>query len=251
VVSNRRLAGSTLGELDLPTRFGTVATRVRRGDDDLVAHDELVLQLGDRVRVVGPIEQLGRAARLLGDSERRLAEVDALGFASGIVAGLALGAVAVPLPGGGRLELGAGGGPLVAGLLLGVLSRTGPVTWQIPQGANLVLRQLGILMFLGAAGMGSGATFADAIVTSHGLELLGAGLVLSVLFAAMVPLAVQVVLRRDVIETAAMLAGMETQPAALVYAAERSGGDDRVNLAYALVFPAAMIAKIIVVQLLV
>ena len=251
VVSNRKLAGQCIADLDLAARFGATITRVRRGDEDLVAHDDLALQLGDRVRVVGPTSELGKAARFLGDSERRLAEVDALGFALGIAAGIALGLVDIPLPGGGKFALGAGGGPLVVGLILGVRSRTGPVTWQIPQGANLVLRQLGILMFLAAAGLGSGTTFANAVGTRHGLELLGAGIVVSGVFAALVPFAVQVGLRRDVVDTAGLLAGIETQPAALAYAGERSNGDERVNMAYALVFPAAMIAKIVIVQLLV
>ena len=111
---------------------------------------------------VGPSDRLGAVARLFGDSERRLAEVDALGFALGATAGLAVGTANLPLPGGIDVELGAGGGPLLIGLVLGIVSRTGPITWQIPHGANLVLRQLGILMFLASAGLGSGTTFADA-----------------------------------------------------------------------------------------
>lgn len=251
VVSNRRLAGTRVGDLDLGERFGVTVTRVRRGDEDLLAHDALTLQLGDRVRIVGPVNELGRAAKYLGDSERRLNEVDALGFALGIAAGLLLGTVAVPLPGGSRVELGAGGGCLVMGLVLGVVSRSGPITWQISQGANLVLRQLGVLMFLACAGLASGATFADAVVTRHGLKLLGAGVVVSLAFAALIPLAVQLLLRRDVNETAGLFAGLETQPAALAYASERANGDDRINMAYALVFPVAMIAKIVLVQFLV
>jgi putative transport protein len=251
VVSNRRLAGQRLADLDLAHNHGVTVTRVRRGNDDLVAHDDVLLQLGDRVRVVGPSDRLGAVARLSGDSERRLAEVDALGFALGATAGLAVGTVNLPLPGGIDVELGAGGGPLLIGLVLGIVSRTGPITWQIPHGANLVLRQLGILMFLASAGLGSGTTFADALGTRHGLELVAAGVVAAALFAGLVPLVVEVVLRRDVIETAGMFAGIETQPAALAYASERSAGDQRVSSAYALVFPAAMIAKIITVQFLV
>lgn len=251
VVSNRRLAGTRLGDLDLAGHFGAAVTRVRRGDDDLVAGDDTVLELGDRVRVVGPVDRLGQVARLLGDSERRLAEVDALGFAAGIVAGLLLGAVSVSLPGGVDVELGAGAGPLIVGLVLGTLSRTGPITWQIPHGANLVLRQLGILMFLACAGVASGTTFADAIATRRGLDLALAGLVLGAIFAGLVPLVAQLVLRRDVVASAGILAGVETQPAALAFAGERSGGDERVTAAYALVFPVAMIAKVVIVQLLV
>ncbi len=250
VVSNRRLAGTRVGELHLD-RFGVTLTRVRRGDDDLVARDDFALQLGDRVRIVGPTSELGQVSRLLGDSERRLSEVDALGFAFGIAAGLLVGMLAFPLPGGAEVELGPGGGSLVVGLVLGVLSRTGPITWQLPQGANLVLRQLGILMFLACAGLGSGTTFAEAVTTREGLELLAAGIVVSGIFAGMIPLVVQVTIRRDVIETAGLFAGVETQPAAVAYAADRTNGDERVNMAYALVFPAAMIAKIVIVQFLV
>jgi putative transport protein len=251
VISNRRLAGQRLGDLDLVSRFGVTATRIRRGDDDLVARDETVLELGDRVRVVGPVEQLGAVARLLGDSERRIAEVDAFGFALGIAAGLLVGTIAVPLPGRVDVELGAGAGPLLVGLGLGVVSRTGPITWQIPHAANLVLRQLGILMFLACAGLASGTTFADAIVTRHGLSLAIAGVIVAGVFAGLVPLATQLVLRRDVVASAGMVAGIETQPAALAFANERTGGDERVTGAYAVVFPAAMIAKVIVVQFLV
>jgi putative transport protein len=251
VVSDRRLAGRRLGDLGLRSRFGVTVTRVRRGDDDLVAHDDFMLQLGDRVRVVGPAGRLGAVARFFGDSERRLAEVDAFGFALGIATGVAVGAVAVPLPGGVEVELGAGGGPLVVGLALGVVCRTGPITWQIPHGANLVLRQLGILVFLACAGLASGTTFADTIGTRRGLELAVAGVVVAGLFAGLVPLATEVLLRRDVVASAGLLAGIETQPAALAFASDRTGGDERISLAYTLVFPAAMISKIVAVQFLV
>jgi putative transport protein len=164
---------------------------------------------------------------------------------------LLLGTLAVPLPGGTDVELGAGGGPLLVGLGLGVVSRTGPITWQIPHAANLVLRQLGILIFLACAGLASGATFADAIVTRRGLDLAIAGVLVAGVFAGLVPLAAQLLLRRDVVVAAGILAGTETQPAALSYASQRTNGDERVTIAYALVFPAAMITKVIVVQFLV
>ena len=250
VVSNRHLAGRSLAELDLPHHHGVIPTRVRRGDDDLLATDALELELGDRIRVVGPSDRFAAVAELLGDSEQRLSEVDALGFALGAGAGLAVGAIVIHL-GSVDLSLGTGGGPLVVGLLLGVASRTGPITWQIPHGANLVLRQLGILMFLACAGLGSGTAFADAIVTRDGLVLAGAGAVVATVFAAAVPLVLTVIGKRDAVQTAGMLAGIETQPAALAYATDRTSGDERISRAYALVFPAAMLAKVLVVQLLV
>lgn len=250
VVSNRRLAGRRLADLELAHRYGVIPTRVRRGDEDFLVTSSFELELGDRVRVVGPTDGLAQAARLLGDSERRLAEVDALGFALGATLGVAIGTAALHV-GSVKLALGVGGGPLVVGLTLGVVSRTGPVTWQIPHAANQVIRQLGILMFLACAGLGSGTAFADAIVTRHGLELVGVGAGLAVVFAAVVPLVATLVARRDAVEAAGVLAGIETQPAALAFGLERSGGDERISRAYALVFPVAMIAKIVVVQFLV
>ena len=106
-------------------------------------------------------------------------------------------------------------------------------------------------MFLACAGLAAGTTFADAIGTRRGLELAFAGVVVAGLFAALVPLATELVLRRDIVASAGMLAGVETQPAALAFADQRTGGDGRVTAAYALVFPAAMITKIVVVQFLV
>lgn len=250
LVSNRRLAGKRLDEIDLPGQLGVVPTRVRRGDDDLVATDDLVLGLGDRVRLVGTTPGLAEAAQLLGDSERRNAEVDAMGFALGAFAGVALGSATLHL-GSIALSLGVGGGPLVVGLVLGVRSRTGPITWQIPHAANQVIRQIGILMFLACAGLGSGTAFADAIVTRHGLELVAAGAVVGTAFAALIPLVVTLATRRDPVEVAGMLAGVETQPAALAFCLDRTANDERISRAYALVFPVAMITKIVLVQLLV
>jgi putative transport protein len=250
VVSNRQLAGQTIGHLRLQDRFGASITRLRRNDIDIGVSDSMRLALGDRVRVVGPPEALAAVAGELGDSERRLSEVDAAGFAIGIGLGLAAGRLAIPVPGANALHLGGGGGTLLVGLVLGLVSRIGPITFQLPHGANLVMRQFGVLIFLAAAGLGSGTTFADAAGTGEGMRLLAVGAIVATAFALLIPLVVEVVLRRDVVTTAGLFAGVETQPAALAYAVERTSGDERVDTAYALALPAAMIIKIVVAQLL-
>lgn len=249
-LSNRKLAGTRLRELRLESRFGATVTRVRRGDADLVANGDFVLRLGDRLRVVGPANRLGQVATLLGDSDRSLGEVDAMGFALGLSIGLLIGLVKVPLPGGGDIELGVGGGPLIAGLVLGTLSRSGPITWQIPHAANLTLRQLGILMFLGAVGIRSGATFADAAGTALGGRLALAALIVTAAIA-LASLLLARLLRTDPVTAAGHIAGIETQPAVHAYAAESTKGDERVDAGYALVLPLAMIVKLIIVQLLI
>lgn len=249
-VSNRKLAGSRLRDLDLEGRFGATVTRVRRGDTDLVADGDFVLRLGDRLRVVGPSARLPDVAVLLGDSDRSLGEVDAMGFALGMSIGLLIGLVKLPLPGGGDVELGVGGGPLIAGLVLGTLSRSGPVTWQVPHAANLTLRQLGILVFLAAVGIRSGATFGDAVGTATGARLALAAVVTTVLIAV-ASVVLTRILRADPVTAAGQIAGIETQPAVQAYASEASNGDSRVDAGYALVLPLAMILKLVLVQLLV
>ncbi len=249
-LSNRSLAGIRLGDLDLEGRFGATVTRVRRGDADVVADHDFIIRLGDRLRVVGPSERLPLVATLLGDSDRSLGEVDAMGFAIGMSIGLLIGLIAIPLPGGGSVELGVGGGPLIAGLVLGTLSRTGRVTWQVPHAANLTLRQLGILIFLGSVGIRSGATFAAAAGTAVGARLAVAALIVSSAIALATTLLVRI-LRSDPVSAAGQIAGVQTQPAVHAYAAETTKGDERVDAGYALVLPLAMILKLIFVQLLI
>jgi putative transport protein len=249
-VSRRELAGARLRDVDLEGRFGAMATRVRRGDTDLVVDRDFVLRLGDRVRVVGPTDRMPEVAAALGDSDRGLGEVDPLGFATGLAIGLLLAQIAVPLPGGGEIELGVGGGPLIAALVLGTMSRTGPFTWQIPHAANLTIRQLGVLLFLGGVGIRSGGTFAEAAGTGVGLRLAIAGVVVTAATAIFSTLMLRL-LRRGPVDGAGMIAGVQTQPAVLAFAAERAGGDDRIDAGYALVFPLAMILKLIIVQLLI
>ena len=126
VVSNPDVAGRSVCELNVTKRFGAVITRVRRGDLDLLARDDLDLQLGDHVAVVVPTDELDDVAEWLGDSERRVAEVDGMAFGIGLVLGLLLGIVSFPLPGGQGFQLGAAAGPLIVGMLLGALRRTRP-----------------------------------------------------------------------------------------------------------------------------
>ena len=227
-----------------------MATRVRRGDADFVVDRDFVLRLGDRVRVVGPTDKMADVASALGDSDRGLSEVDPLGFATGLAIGLLLAQVAIPIPGGGQVELGVGGGPLIVALVLGTLGRTGPFTWQIPYAANLTIRQLGVLLFLGGVGIRSGGTFAEAAGTGVGLRLAIAGVIVTAATAGLVTLMLRI-LRRDPIDGAGMVAGVQTQPAVLAFASERADGDERVDTGYALVFPLAMILKLIIVQLLI
>lgn len=251
VVSSPAMVGRHLADLDLGERFGATVTRVRRGDVDLVAEPDTTLELGDRVRVVAPRERIAEVTRAFGDSYRALGEIDVLTFAVGIAIGLAIGAVRIPTGGGSHFELGFAGGPLIVGLVLGSLGRTGPLVWQLPYQANLTLRQLGTILFLAGVGTKAGSAFAHTLTDTRALTVLGTG-ALTTLVALAITLAVgSRVLRLPPRTLAGVVAGMQTQPAVLAFATEQSPDDREVNLGYATVYPVAMIAKIIVAQIVV
>ncbi len=249
-VSNHEVAGRTIAELRLLRRFGATATRVRRGDIDLLAADDLVLQVGDRVRIVAPRERMPEVAAALGDSERGAGEVDPTGFALGLMLGLLLGAVTFPMPGGGTFALGMAGGPLVVGLLLGRLQRTGPLLWALPFPAATALNQLGILLFLAYAGTNAGDDLVAAMHSDEGVRILLAGLAVTGFAAFALALLGPALAGIAGPRLTGVIAGFQTQPAVLTFANERAGADPRVNLGYALSYPVAMIVKVILAPLL-
>jgi putative transport protein len=250
VVSHRAVAGRTIADLDLPTEHGGTATRVRRGDVDMVAAPGLVLELGDRVRVVAPPSRMGEIARFFGDSYRELRELDVLSFSVGVALGLLIGAIEIPLPGDATLSLGFAGGPLIVGLVLGAIGRTGPIVWQLPHSANLTLRQLGLVVFLAGIGVNAGDAFGDTILSRDALGVVAAAVVVAATASLVTVLIGTRVLRLPVLTLSGIVSGMQTQPAVLAYASEQTEDDTDVNVAYATVVPLAMILKIVLAPLL-
>lgn len=248
VVSEPAVAGRTVAQLNLPSRFGGVLTRVRRGDADLLARDDLVLQLGDRVLAVVPSRELRGVAKFFGDSERRVSEVDALALGLGLVLGLLLGAITVPLPGGVQFSLGSAAGPLIVGMVLGAVHRTGPLIWDIPLSANLTIRQLGLLLFLAAVGLSAGPSFAAQALTPTGMRVGGLAVAIIVIAAAGFTAGARL-LGLSAPRTAGGLSGFVGQPVLLDFATARST-DDRVPAGYAALFALGIIAKIVAVQVI-
>jgi putative transport protein len=246
-VSSHAVAGRTLADLDLH-RFHAVATRVRRGDTDLVARPDLVLELGDRVRVVAPRKQLAGVSTLLGDSYRQLRELDVLTFSLGIAAGMLVGLVPIPLVGGGSFTLGFAGGPLIVGLALGALARTGPLVWQMPHAQNMALRQFGTVLFLAGIGTKAGQSFASTVTKPTALAVLASGLAISCAVLAVTILVGRNLLRLRPAVLAGMIAGVMTQPAVLAFATQNADDETEVSLGYATVYPVAMIAKFVLAQ---
>ena len=249
-VSNKKVAGQHLGDLHLRRRFGAVATRVRRGDVDLLATDDLVLQIGDRIRVVAPRQRMDDVAEFLGDSEKGASAYSITSLAVGLALGVLLGLLQFPLPGGGHFALGLAGGPLVVGLIVGRAQRTGPILWTIPHAVASTLIQLGMMLFLAYAGSNSGAALAEALQGPTGPRLFAVGVVVTVVTAATVLIGGRLLAGIYGPRMGGVLAGTQTQPAVLAYANDQTHDDARVNLGYALVYPAAMIVKVIIAPML-
>jgi putative transport protein len=233
-VSNPRVIGQRLRDLNLPQQFGAIVTRVRRGDIEFLPHGDTVLEPGDRVRVVARPENMEAVSRFFGDSYRELSEIDMLSFGLGMTLGLLLGLAPFPLPGGGVFRLGLAAGPLISGLILGARMRTGPIIWQLPYSANLILRQVGLMLLLASIGLRSGHTFVTTLMSGNGWQLFLAGAAITVstgLFALIVGYAVLKI------------------PMVLGFALAQAR-NELPNIGYATVFPLATIAKIIIAQVL-
>ena len=248
VVSNPDVAGRSVCELNVTKRFGAVITRVRRGDLDLLARDDLDLQLGDHVAVVVPTDELDDVAEWLGDSERRVAEVDGMAFGIGLVLGLLLGIVSFPLPGGQGFQLGAAAGPLIVGMLLGALRRTGPLVWTLPAAANLTIRQIGLMLFLAALGLNAGPQFASLLGSPEGWRAALLAAVMVIVCCVIQALGAKLIGLSSA-RAAGGIAGFLGQPAGL-QAADARVTDERIEAAYATLFAFAIIVKILLLPVI-
>jgi putative transport protein len=248
-VSNKRVIGRTIRELELHKLFDATITRLRRGDVDFVPSPDTILESGDRIRVVAHRDNLEAISKYFGDSIRSISETDFLSLSLGVVLGVLLGMIAFPLPSGMVFRLGFAGGPLIVGLVLGKLERTGPIVWGLPYTANLVLRQVGLVFFLAAIGTKAGPGFGETFRTG-GWGLIAAGALITSLVAVAAILAGYKLLKLPMSAVMGVVSGMHTQPACLAYANQQAA-NELPNVWYAAVYPASMIAKIILAQIIV
>ena len=248
-VSSPDVVGRRIGDLDLENKLEATITRVRRADIDVVPTPETCLEFGDRIRVITRRVNFPAVSQFFGDSIKGTAETDFGSVAIGMVIGALVGLVPIPLPGGGVVRLGAAGGPLLIALILGKLQRTGRINWTIPVSANLTLRQIGLLLFFAGVGTKAGYSFVQTFRANGPQTLLAATVV--TLTSALITLVLAHKLLGIPLDTAmGITSGIHTEPASLTYAAELSRSD-RPNIGYTTVYPLAMIAKIVIAQLLV
>lgn len=249
LVSNHTLIGRRLDEIGLEKLFPAIITRLRRGDVDFVPRPDTILEPGDRIRVVAPRAEMPAVSTFFGDSLRDVSEADFLAVSLGLLAGLLLGLIPVQLPSGLTFRLGFAGGPLIMGMLLGWRHRSGPLVWSLPYTVNLALRQFGLVLFLAVIGLTAGHGFARTFAEG-GWGVIAAGMGVTTLVASAGILICYRVLKMPMPVVMGMVAGVATQPACLAFA-QRQADSEAPLEGYSAVYPAVMIAKIIVAQLLV
>lgn len=244
-VSNPRLIGRTISSLNLHQKFSAIITRIRRGDVDMLARGNTVLEQGDRVRFVARREDLNALSKYFGDSYQQASTVNIFSFGLGIGIGLILGSINIPISNTLNFNLGIAGGPLIVGLILGALRRTGPITWTLPFGANVILQQIGLMMLLASIGVSSGHSFIDSLGKEAFLIIAASGII------SMTTAIMTIVIGYKLVKIPfSLLMGMvSNQPAILDFAVNRSG-TALPKYGYSMMFPIALIAKILIAQLL-
>jgi putative transport protein len=248
-VSNKDILGRKIRELNLPDRIGGTITRLRRGDVDFVPAGDTVIEHGDRVRVLTHRSNLNRVTKYFGDSIRSGSETDFFSVSLGIVLGALLGLLPLPLPGGNFFTLGFAGGPLIVGLILGRIQRTGPIVWGMPFSANLSLRQIGLVLFLAGVGTKAGDGFVRTLAEG-GWRMAAIGAIVTTVTTALALTFGVKMLKLSTAQAMGFVSGIQTQPACLAYASKKTSTNSA-DVWYSAVFPVAMIAKIILAQLLV
>ncbi len=250
-LSNPRFGGRRVADLRLVARYGATVSRVRRGDVDLVSTPSLRLQLGDRLRVVAPPESMHAVTELLGDSNRGQTAFAPVALGAGLAIGLGIGMIPISLPGGLTVSIGAAAGTLLVGLAMGRMRRIGPILTSMPVTSATVLAEIGLMLFLAYAGCKAGGMIGVAFGSGEVVRLVLVGAAASVVVALGSYALTRWVFKLGGVRSAGVLGGVQTQPALLGFANERTGYDARVSLGYALVYPTAMIVKVIAAQFLV
>lgn len=247
-VSKPGLTGIRLADLPQPDGVPIHILHIRRYDVDLVPSSDLMLEVGDRVGVLVAPNQVAAARAHFGDTVKAAADFSYVSVGLGMVLGVLLGLVPIPVPGVGTVTLGIGGGPLIVALILGRLRRTGPLSWVMPLPANIVLRNFGLTLFLATVGINSGQAFVTTVAQSGPLMLLiGAAVLLTTV--AVVLLIGFYLLKIPFDDLLGVASGATGNPAIVVYAS-RMAPTERPDVGYAMIFPSATIVKVIAVQVI-
>ena len=251
VITRHEINGKRLGSLHLRNRYGINVSRVKRSGIVLVATPDLILRMGDRLTVVGEAASVKRVAKDLGNVVKQLDEPNLVTIFIGIVLGLAFGSIPFHVPGISLpVRLGLAGGPIIVGILIGAYGPRLHMVTYTTSSANLMLRGLGLTMYLACLGLDAGAQFFATVMRPEGLIWIGFGFLITVVPVILMAIVAVKLSGIDFSSASGMLCGSMANPIALDYVNATQEGD-KAAVAYATVYPLCMFVRVIIAQLLV
>ena len=251
LVTKSHYNGRTLGSLRLHNGYNLNATRVNRAGLDLLANPNLKLQVGDRITVVGDPSHIERLATRLGNSMKRLHEPNMVTMFVGIFLGIIVGMIPIAIPGmSASMKLGLAGGPLIVAILLSRFGYKFKLVTYTSSSASLMLREVGICLFLASVGLGAGEKFADTVFNSQGLMWVAWGFIITVLPLLIMGVIARAKYKFNYLSIMGIMSGSYTDPPALAYS-NKVANNDAPAVAYSTVYPLTMFLRVITAQLVV
>lgn len=252
LVSKRKVNGITLSQLDFQNNLGATVTRIRRAGIELQVRPEVKLQYGDLLTVTGPEQSVMAVEKVLGNSRKRLDEPNLVPIFIGIAAGCAIGSIPfkipfIPQP----IKLGLAAGPLIMSILISYFGPKFKVITYTTASANLMLREVGISIFLACVGLEAGNGFIDTIIHNGGYLWIMYGLIITILPIIICGLIGHFILKLDYNVLLGVLAGTNTNPPALAFASEQDKNSDNAAVGYATVYPLSMFLRVLIAQIIV
>ena len=243
--------GVKLGDMRLRNSYGINITRVNRAGIDLLPSRNLRLQLGDKLTIVGEARAIENVSAILGNEAKRLTNPNLLSIFIGIIMGLILGSIPIALPGiSTPIKLGIAGGPIIIGILMGAFGPRFHISTYTTRSANLMLRQLGLTIYLAGLGLSAGAGFFATVFTIEGLKWILISIALAVVPVLITAFIAAKIFKLDHVENMGMICGSMANPFALEYASLGEDGEDPA-VAYATVYPAGIFLRVISAQIII
>ena len=251
LVTKAHYNGRTLGSLRLHNGYKLNATRVNRAGVDLIASPNLAIQVGDRITVVGDPSHIERLSTRLGNSMKRLHEPNMFTMFIGIFLGIVVGCIPIAIPGmSASMQLGLAGGPLVVAILLSRFGYKMKLVTYTSTSANLMLREVGICLFLASVGISAGGGFADTVFNAQGLKWVLFGFIITVVPLLIMSIVARAKFKFNYLSILGIMSGSYTDPPALAYG-NKVANNDAPAVAYSTVYPLTMFLRVITAQLLI
>ena len=249
IITKPEINGKTFGQLHFSTIYGVNVTRVTRNGMDLFANRNLHLMVGDRLMVTGRQENIDHLKDAIGDSVKKLEHPNVGAIFFGIMLGILLGQLPIPIPGVAvPVKLGLAGGPLVVAIIIGAFGYRFKINSYTSTSANLLLREIGLILFLASVGIQAGATFVDTVVNGDGIHYVWMGFLITTIPLLIMGVVARVWLKLNYFTLMGLIAGSNTDPPALAFA-NQTAGNDAPAVGYSTVYPLSMFLRILAAQL--